>query len=107
MLSGRRGHDFDLRQALVGLVDRREIAAGVDHGIIQSLEPRPQLRGVGFELFNKHDRMIFADAPGGGEATTVAARVKQKREAIEDVLSQLPQSSLLATKLRVRQQELR
>jgi hypothetical protein len=51
--------------------------------------------------------MIFADAPGGEEATTVAARVKQKREAIEDVLSQLPQSSLLATKLRVRQQELR
>jgi hypothetical protein len=61
--------------------------------------------GVNYELSDEDKKRIAAYYPSGGGAVT-ATRLQQKREAIDSVLSQVPQSSLLASQLRARQRRL-
>jgi hypothetical protein len=57
-----------------------------------------------YDLSAEDKQLIAASYPK--DATAAAALLEKKRQAIESVLSQVPQSSLLAKGLQLKQQKL-
>ncbi len=57
-----------------------------------------------YDLSSEDKQLIAAYYPKG--ATAAASLVEQKRKAIETVLSQVPETSLLAKQLQLKQQKL-